>query len=191
MAMIVVADREIHLKIVYYGPGLSGKTTNLTWLHQYLPEAEKGRLTSIEGGQDRTLFFDFLPMELPPIGEYRVRLHVYSVPGQERFGSTRAAHLRGVDGIVFVADSQRDRLESNRSSLSELETSLESLGYRAGDVPIVFQYNKRDLPGVFTRAQLDAHLNALGRPSGTAAAINGDGVTESLRLILQQVIRRV
>lgn len=191
MAMIVVADREIHLKIVYYGPGLSGKTTNLTWLHQHLPEPGKSTLVSIEGGQDRTLFFDFLPMELPPIGDYRVRLHLYSVPGQGRFGSTRAAHLRGVDGIVFVADSQRDRLESNRASLAELEASLASLGYRAGDIPIVVQYNKRDLPGVFTRAQLDAHLNALGRPSVTSAAIAGEGVVESLRLILEQAVRRI
>lgn len=191
MAMIVVADREIHLKIVYYGPGLSGKTTNLAWLHEQLPASDKSELVSIEGNQDRTLFFDFLPLNLPPIGEYRVRLHLYSVPGQERFGSTRAAHLRGIDGIVFVADSQRDRIAENRASLAELESALATLGFAPGDVPIVFQYNKSDLPGVLTRAQLDAHLNSLGRPSRTAAAIDGAGVVESLRMILEQALLRV
>jgi signal recognition particle receptor subunit beta len=191
MAMIVVADREIHLKIVYYGPGLSGKTTNLAWLHEHLPASSKSELVSIEGNQDRTLFFDFLPLELPPIGDFRVRLHLYSVPGQERFGSTRAAHLRGVDGIVFVADSQRDRVAVNLASLAELESTLAALGFEPGDVPIVLQYNKSDLPGVLTRPQLDAHLNALGRPSRTAAAIDGTGVVESLRMILEPALLRV
>jgi signal recognition particle receptor subunit beta len=191
MAMIVVADREIHLKIVYYGPGLSGKTTNLAWLHEHLPASNKSELVSIEGNQDRTLFFDFLPLELPPIGDFRVRLHLYSVPGQERFGSTRAAHLRGVDGIVFVADSQRDRVAVNLASLAELESTLAALGFEPGDVPIVLQYNKSDLPGVLTRPQLDAHLNALGRPSRTAAAIDGTGVVESLRMILEPALLRV
>jgi signal recognition particle receptor subunit beta len=191
MAMIVVADREIHLKIVYYGPGLSGKTTNLAWLHEHLPASNKSELVSIEGNQDRTLFFDFLPLELPPIGDFRVRLHLYSVPGQERFGSTRAAHLRGVDGIVFVADSQRDRVAVNLASLAELESTLAALGFEPGDVPIVLQYNKSDLPGVLTRPQLDAHLNALGRPSCTAAAIDGTGVVESLRMILEPALLRV
>jgi signal recognition particle receptor subunit beta len=191
MAMIVVADREIHLKIVYYGPGLSGKTTNLAWLHEHLPASSKSELVSIEGNQDRTLFFDFLPLELPPIGDFRVRLHLYSVPGQERFGSTRAAHLRGVDGIVFVADSQRDRVAVNLASLAELESTLAALGFEPGDVPIVLQYNKSDLPGVLTRPQLDAHLNALGRPSRTAAAIDGTGVVESLRMVLEPALLRV
>jgi signal recognition particle receptor subunit beta len=191
MAMIVVADREIHLKIVYYGPGLSGKTTNLAWLHEHLPASNKSELVSIEGNQDRTLFFDFLPLELPPIGDFRVRLHLYSVPGQERFGSTRAAHLRGVDGIVFVADSQRDRVAVNLASLAELESTLAALGFEPGDVPIVLQYNKSDLPGVLTRPQLDAHLNALGRPSRTAAAIDGTGVVESLRMVLEPALLRV
>jgi signal recognition particle receptor subunit beta len=191
MAMIVVADREIHLKIVYYGPGLSGKTTNLAWLHEHLPAASKSELVSIEGSQERTLFFDFLPLDLPPIGDYRVRLHLYSVPGQERFGSTRAAHLRGVDGVVFVADAQRDRIADNRDSLVELESALAALGFDRTDVPIVFQYNKSDLPGVLTRSQLDAHLNAFGRPSLSAVAIDGDGVIETLRLILEQAVARV
>lgn len=191
MAMIVVADREIHLKVVYYGPGLSGKTTNLTWLHSQLPASEKSDLVSIEGDQDRTLFFDFLPLELPPIGDYRVRLHLYSVPGQERFGATRAAHLRGVDGIVFVADAQRHRVADNLASLDELSASIASLGFAPGDVPIVLQYNKNDLPGALTRAQLDAHLNSLGRPSLSASAIGGTGVLESLRTILEQAIQRV
>ena len=191
MAMIVVDDREIHLKIVYYGPGLSGKTTNLIWLHEHLPSSGRSPLVSIEGGQDRTLFFDFLPLELPPIDGYRVPLHVYSVPGQERFGATRATHLRGVDGIVFVADSARDRLADNRESLRELESSLTRLGFDSGDIPLVFQYNKRDLAGAFTKPQLDAHLNPIGKPSLAASAINGDGVVEALRAILQQVIRRV
>jgi signal recognition particle receptor subunit beta len=191
MAMIVVADREIHLKIVYYGPGLSGKTTNLAWLHDHLPASDKSDLVSIDGNQDRTLFFDFLPLDLPPLGDYRVRLHLYSVPGQERFGSTRAAHLRGVDGIVFVADAQRDRIAENRASLAELESTLGALGFAPSDVPVVFQYNKSDLPGVLTRPQLDAHLNALGRPSRTASAIDGTGVVESVRMVLEAALVRI
>jgi len=191
MAVIVVAEREIHLKIVYYGPGLSGKTTNLIWLHDHLPESDKSALFSIDGDRERTLFFDFLPLDLATIGEYRVRLHLYSVPGQERFGATRSAHLRGVDGVVFVADSQRERLGDNRTSLAELEGSLRQLGFSSGDVPIVFQYNKSDLANVLTRAQLDAHLNSLGRPSREAAAIDGSGVLETLRLVLEQALERV
>ena len=191
MAMIVVADQEIHLKIVYYGPGLGGKTTNLIWLHDHLPATDKSALVSIEGNQDRTLFFDFLPLDLPPIDGYKLRLHLYSVPGQERFTATRAAHLRGADGIVFVADSQRERIADNLASLDELETTLRKLGYRDADVPIVFQYNKRDLPGSLTRVQLDAHLNSLGRPSRSSVAIDGEGVVETLRLILELAVRRI
>jgi signal recognition particle receptor subunit beta len=191
MAMIVVADREIHLKIVYYGPGLSGKTTNLIWLHNHLPASDKSTLISIEGQQERTLYFDFLPLELPPIDGYRVRLHLYSVPGQERFGATRAAHLRGADGVVFVADAQRDRIADNRSSLAELERSLAQLGFQPHDIPVVFQYNKRDLPDALTIPQLDAHLNPLGRPSRSAVAIRGEGVVETLHLILKDAFRRI
>ncbi len=191
MAMIVVADREIHLKIVYYGPGLSGKTTNLVWLHDHLPAGDPSTLVSIEGTQERTLYFDFLPLDLPALGEFRVRLHLYSVPGQDRFNSTRAAHLRGADGIVFVADSQRVRIADNQASLNELESALDQIGYSPADLPVVFQYNKRDLPDALTRAQLDAHLNPLGRPSLSAVAIGGEGVAESLRLVLGPALRRV
>lgn len=191
MAMIDVADREIHLKIVYYGPGLSGKTTNLIWLHDHLPESGKSTLVSIEGNQERTLFFDFLPLDLPPLGDYRVRLHLYSVPGQQRFDATRAAHLRGADGVVFVADSQRDRVADNQESLRELDATLANLGHVPASIPIVFQYNKGDLPGSLTRTQLDAHLNVLGWPSGSAVAIDGEGVSESLRLALGQVLKRL
>lgn len=191
MAMIVVAEREIHVKVVYYGPGLSGKTTNLAWLYDHLPMSQRSELVSIDGDQERTLFFDFLPIDLDPIGDYRFRLHLYSVPGQERFFATRAAHLRGVDGIVFVADAQRERLDDNRESLSELAAHLERIGRGLDDLPIVLQYNKSDLTNALTRAQLDAHLNPLGRPSLTGAAIRGDGVVEALRQIVADVIRKI
>lgn len=191
MAVIVVAEREIHVKIVYYGPGLSGKTTNLAWIYDHLPMAERSELVSIDTEQERTLFFDFLPLDASRVGEYRLRLHLYSVPGQERFGATRSTVLRGVDGIVFVADAQRDRVADNRQSFKELDELIARQGRSLSDIPVVLQYNKRDLTTALTRPQLDAHLNPLGLPSVAASAVRGEGVVESLQAIVQQVIRRL
>jgi signal recognition particle receptor subunit beta len=191
MAVIVVEAREIHVKIVYYGPGLSGKTTNLAWIYDHLPMAERSDLVSIDTDQERTLFFDFLPLDISPVGDFRLRLHLYSVPGQDRFGATRSTILRGVDGIVFVADAQRDRVADNQQGLQELDAHIARQGRALGDIPLVLQYNKSDLTTALTRPQLDAHLNPLGLPSVTASAVRGEGVVETLQAIVQQVIRRL
>jgi len=191
MAVIVVRAREIHVKIVYYGPGLSGKTTNLAWIYDHLPMTERSDLVSIDTDEERTLFFDFLPLDIGPVGDYRLRIHLYSVPGQERFGATRSTVLRGVDGIVFVADAQRDRVTDNQQSLQELEAHITRQGRDFSDIPLVLQYNKSDLTTALTRPQLDAHLNPLGLPSVAASAVRGEGVVESLQAIVQQVVRRL
>ncbi len=191
MAVIVVEAREIHAKIVYYGPGLSGKTTNLAWIYDHLPMAERSDLVSIDTEQERTLFFDFLPLDISPVGDFRLRLHLYSVPGQDRFGATRSTILRGVDGIVFVADAQRDRVADNQQSLQELDAHITRQGRALGDIPLVLQYNKSDLTTALTRPQLDAHLNPLGLPSVVASAVRGEGVVETLQAIVQQAVRRL
>ena len=191
MAVIVVRARELHVKIVYYGPGLSGKTTNLAWIYDHLPMTERSDLVSIDTDEERTLFFDFLPLDIGPVGDYRLRIHLYSVPGQERFGATRSTVLRGVDGIVFVADAQRDRVTDNQQSLQELEAHITRQGRDFSDIPLVLQYNKSDLTTALTRPQLDAHLNPLGLPSVAASAVRGEGVVESLQAIVQQVVRRL
>jgi signal recognition particle receptor subunit beta len=191
MAVIVVAAREIHIKIVYFGPGLSGKTTNLAWIYDHLPMAERSGLVSIDTEQERTLFFDFLPLDASRVGDFRLRIHLYSVPGQDRFGATRSTILRGVDGIVFVADAQRDRVTDNQQSLQELKNLVARQGRSLSDIPLVLQYNKSDLTTALTRPQLDAHLNPLGLPSFVASAVRGEGVVGALQAIVQQVIRRL
>jgi len=194
MAVIVVAAREIHAKIVYYGPGLSGKTTNLAWIYDHLPMAERSELVSINTEQERTLFFDFLPLDASPVGDYRLRLHLYSVPGQERFGATRSAILRGVDGIVFVADSQYDKMQENVESFQNLEDNLRTLNLNLADIPYVLQYNKRDMDCLAPVDFLDFLLNNKETevPAFEASATKVDGVFETLngitRLLLQKFI---
>lgn len=191
MAVIVVAEREIHAKIVYYGPGLSGKTTNLTWIHAHLPEDGRSELVSIDTAEERTLFFDFLPLAVNQLGDYRLRLHLYTVPGQEQLAATRATMLRGVDGVVFVADAQRERIADNERSLDELARSLEKQGRSLDDLPLVLQYNKIDLATALLKTQLDARLNPREAPSFTAAARTGHGVAESLQSIVRELIQRL
>ena len=189
MAVIVVAEREIHAKIVYYGPGLSGKTTNLAWIYDQLPVEGRSKLVSIDTEEERTLFFDFLPIAVNQVGDYRLRLHLYTVPGQERFASTRAAMLRGVDGIVFVVDAQRDRVAENTRSLEELNEHLSQQGRELESIPLVLQYNKQDLANSLTKPQLDAEFNPRGVPAIAASATTGHGVADTLQLIVQGVIR--
>ena len=189
MAVIVVAEREIHAKIVYYGPGLSGKTTNLAWIYDQLPVEGRSKLVSIDTEEERTLFFDFLPIAVNQVGDYRLRLHLYTVPGQERFASTRAAMLRGVDGIVFVVDAQRDRVAENTRSLEELNEHLSQQGRELESIPLVLQYNKQDLANSLTKPQLDAEFNPRGVPAITASATTGHGVADTLQIIVQGVIR--
>lgn len=189
MPLINYASREITCKIVYYGPGRSGKTMNLLQIHSRVPSGRKGELVSLATETDRTLFFDFLPVDLGTISGFRTRLQLYTVPGQVYYDSTRKLVLRGADGVVFVADSQRDQFEENAASLLNLRQNLEAQGVDPDAIPLVLQYNKRDLPGVVPTAILDRVLNPRGLPAFEAAAEEGRGVFETLKGISEAVLR--
>ena len=191
MALINVAAREIHGKIVYYGPGLSGKTTNLQYIHSRIPQDAKGELLSIDTETERTLFFDFLPLDLGKVHGFSIRFHLYTVPGQVLYERTRVAVLNGADGVVFVADASRDRLADNLQSLRELAQNLTAQGKRFLDYPLVIQYNKMDLPDALPTAVLDRYLNTIKAPRFPAGAIQGEGVFESLRAISKLVVKRL
>ncbi len=191
MALINVASREIHGKIVYYGPGLCGKTTNLQYIHGKIPAATKGDLLSIATETERTLFFDFLPLDLGKIHGFTIRFHLYTVPGQVLYERTRIAVLNGADGVVFVADAQRDRLQDNLQSLKELAQNVTSQGKRFLDYPLVMQYNKMDLPNALPTPVLDKYLNTIRVPRFEATAFNGGGVFETLRAICKLVTNKL
>jgi len=180
MALFNYATRELSAKIVYYGPGLSGKTTNIEIVHKMLRPEQKGRLISLPTETDRTLFFDFLPIELGQIKGFKVRFHLYTVPGQVFYNATRRLVLQGVDGVVFVADSQREMTNSNMESLKNLMDNLSSYGKKLEELPFVLQYNKRDLRNAAPVAELDTALNFLHVPTFEAVAPTGKGVTETL-----------
>jgi signal recognition particle receptor subunit beta len=188
MVSINYAFREISCKIVYYGPGLSGKTTNLQYVHQKVPGKTRGDLISLATDADRTLYFDFLPINLGAIQGFSTKFQLYTVPGQVYYNATRKLVLRGVDGLVFVADSQRAKMDENLESLKNLYDNLEEYGYDPADLPIVIQYNKRDLPEVMTVAELQAALNPRGLPHFEAVAVNGTGVFDTLKLIIKLVL---
>lgn len=194
MALINHRTREIHFKIVYYGPGLCGKTTNLRALHDRLPPERRGKLISIATDHERTLFFDFMPIELGQVNGFITRFHLYTVPGQVYYKLSRRAVLQGVDGLVFVADSHPAREFANRDSLADLHEHLRTLG-PAGTalhrLPWVFQYNKRDLPGALPLARLSAALNPHGAPEFEAVASTGVGVSETLRSACKAVLARL
>lgn len=180
MALFNYATRELSAKIVYYGPGLSGKTTNIEIVHKMLRPEQKGRLISLPTETDRTLFFDFLPIELGQIKGFKVRFHLYTVPGQVFYNATRRLVLQGVDGVVFVADSQREMINGDMESLKNLMDNLSSYGKKLEDLPFVLQYNKRDLRNAAPVAELDAALNFLHVPTFEAVAPTGKGVIETL-----------
>jgi len=180
MALFNYATRELSAKIVYYGPGLSGKTTNIEMVHKMLRPEQKGRLISLPTETDRTLFFDFLPIELGQIKGFKVRFHLYTVPGQVFYNATRRLVLQGVDGVVFVADSQREMINGDMESLKNLMDNLSSYGKKLEDLPFVLQYNKRDLRNAAPVAELDAGLNFLHATTFEAVAPTGKGVTETL-----------
>jgi signal recognition particle receptor subunit beta len=188
MALINVAAREIHCKIVYYGIGYCGKTTNLQYVHHQIPQTAKGDLISIATETERTLFFDFLPLDLGTVHGFRTRFHLYTVPGQVLYERTRVAVLNGADGIVFVVDSQKDRLEENFQSIIELETNMRHFGKDLGSFPFVIQWNKRDVPGALPIATLDRYLNRRRVPAFEAVAIQGAGVFPTLRTISKSVM---
>lgn len=189
MALIDVTNREIHAKVVYYGPGLSGKTTNLVNIHQRLPVDIRGEMKTIATESERTLFFDFVPIDAIRIGGWAIRFHLYSVPGQEMYVRTRRAILGGADGVVFIADSDAARRPANLQSLAELEQHLAHYQRDPANLPIVLQYNKIDVPGSLSRSDMDATLNADAWPSFEAIATQGNGVSETLAAISKLVAR--
>jgi signal recognition particle receptor subunit beta len=191
MALINVASQEIQCKIVYYGTGFCGKTTNLQYIHKQAPQPARGKLLSIATESERTLFFDFLPIDLGSVHGFHVRFHMYTVPGQVLYERTRVAVLNGVDGIVFVVDSNPDKLEENFQSLIELETNIRRMGKDLGDFPFVIQWNKRDLPGAVPVSTLERYLNRRRVQSFEAVAVSGFGVFPTLRAIGKSVMSRL
>lgn len=191
MALINVAAKEIHCKLVYYGPGLSGKTTNLKYIFSAVPTAARGDLLSIDTETERTLFFDFLPLDLGRVHGYQVRFHIYTVPGQVLYERTRVAVLNGADGVVFVADSQRPKLGENVRSLQELARNLTQQGKRFLEFPLVLQYNKRDMPDSLPLEILEKYLNSMKVPAYEAVASKGVGVFDTLRTISKIVISKL
>jgi signal recognition particle receptor subunit beta len=193
MPVVNYQSREITCKIVYYGPGRSGKTTNLQHVYSQLPDDRKGKMVSLATETDRTLFFDFLPLDLGSISGFATRFQLYTVPGQVYYQATRRLVLQGVDGVVFVADSQLRQLAENVESLQDLHANLAELGLDPRTVPLVMQYNKRDLADneLMPVAELERILNFRDVPSQSASAINGTGVFETLRVIASRVLSRL
>jgi signal recognition particle receptor subunit beta len=188
MATINYALKEVSYKIVYYGCGMCGKTTNLQVIHDILPGQSKGNLVSLATQQDRTLFFDFLPVDLGSIGGLKARFQVYTTPGQSFYSATRKIVLRGADGVVFVVDSQWDRMKENLASWQSLAVDLSEHGYSIETMPIVIQYNKRDLPNVAPVDYLEKLLNPDGRLAYSSIASSGQGVVNTLKAISKQVL---
>jgi mutual gliding-motility protein MglA len=194
MVLFNYATKEITAKIVYYGPGLCGKTTNLQFVYDSLPSNNKSKMLSLATKTDRTLFFDFLPLDLGKIRGMRTKLQLYTVPGQVYYNSTRQLVLKGADGIVFVADSQDHAIDANLESLQNLEDNLKRQGVRIREIPLVMQFNKRDLANALPVAELNAEVNKLGVPHFESVATNGLGVEETLKgvtqLVLQHLIKK-
>jgi hypothetical protein len=191
MVFLNYTTMQMTAKIVYYGPGLCGKTTNLHWIHLKTAPRSRGEMVSLETETDRTLFFDLLPLDVGVIGGMKVRLQLYTVPGQVFYNATRRLVLKGVDGVVFVADSQTPALEPNEESLANLKTNLEELGASMEQVPIVFQYNKRDLRNILPVDRLQKVLNPGGRAYFEAAAVHGLGVFETLKDISRHALSSI
>ena len=193
MAIINQASKELQVKIVYYGPALCGKTTNLVKVHENVQTAqEKGKLVSLATSSDRTLFFDFLPIEAMAVKGFRTKFQLYTVPGQVIYNTTRQLVLRGVDGIVFVADSQYDKMAENVESFANLEENLRALKLNLADIPYVLQYNKRDLPSAAPLEYMDFTLNnrEVQVPSFEASAHRCEGVFETLNMITRLLLHK-
>ena len=189
MALVNHTTREINAKIVYYGPGLSGKTTNIHFIYHRISPNQRGKLISLATETDRTLFFDFLPVELGTIKNYKVRFHLYTVPGQVFYNATRKLVLKGADGVIFVADSQRTMVDANLESLANLKDNFTDMGIDLTDFPVVLQYNKRDLPDVMTLEEMNARLNPANTPFYEAVAPNGNGVLKTFAAISKLVLQ--
>ena len=189
MSMINYASREINCKIVYYGTGLGGKTTNLEYVYSKVDPDTRGKMISLATEADRTLFFDFLPVDLGAIRGFKTRFHLYTVPGQVYYNASRKLILKGVDGIIFVADSQTHRAEANIEAMHNLYENLESYGYDLDKIPFVIQYNKRDLPDIMDVETLREQLNPGRVPDFEATAIEGEGVFETLKEVSKMVVK--
>jgi hypothetical protein len=189
MALVNHTTREINAKIVYYGPGLSGKTTNIHFIYHRISPSQRGKLISLATETDRTLFFDFLPVELGTIKNYKVRFHLYTVPGQVFYNATRKLVLKGADGVIFVADSQRTMLDADLESLRNLHDNFSEMGIDLSYFPVVLQYNKRDLPDVMNLDELNSKLNPLNGPYYEAVAPRGDGVLKTFAAISKLVLQ--
>ena len=189
MSMINYASREINCKIVYYGPGLSGKTTNLEYIFDKVAPNTRGKLISLATETERTLFFDFLPVDLGTIRGFKTRFHLYTVPGQVYYNASRKLILKGVDGVVFVGDSQVERLDANIESMHNLYENLTQYGMDLRQLPFVIQYNKRDLPNIASIEELESNLNPAGVPHFEAVATRGIGVFDTLKAVSKQVIK--
>ena len=188
MSFINYLSREINCKIVYYGPGLCGKTTNLQYIYNRTNPDAKGKMISLATETERTLFFDFLPLEIGEIRGFKTRFHLYTVPGQVFYDASRKLILKGVDGVVFVADSQIERMEANLESMDNLRINLREQGYELEKIPFVIQYNKRDLPNAAPLDEMRKVLNSLGVPDFEATAQSGEGVFETLKAVAKGVL---
>ncbi len=189
MALINYASREINCKIVYYGPGLGGKTTNIKYIYTKLNPEIKGKLISLATELDRTLFFDFLPVDLGTIKGFKTRFHLYTVPGQVFYNASRKLILKGVDGIIFVADSQIERFDENIESFQNMEDNLKTYNISIEKIPLIIQYNKRDLPNITSVEELQKVLNAQNKyPYFEAVAVQGIGVFETLKEVCKRVL---
>ncbi len=188
MTFINYASREINCKIVYYGPGLCGKTTNIQWIHEQANPEKRGKLVSLATETDRTLFFDFLPLDMGMVKGFKVRFHLYTVPGQVFYDASRKLILRGCDGVIFVADSQRPRLEANIESIANLATNLKDNGFDIRNIPYVLQLNKRDMPTAAPLGEMEDLLRFRGEPMIEAVASKGQGVIETLKACARQIL---
>ena len=188
MSMINYASREINCKIVYYGTGLGGKTTNLEYIYSRVNPDTKGKMISLATETERTLFFDFLPIDLGEVRGFKTRFHLYTVPGQVYYNASRKLILKGVDGIIFVADSQRSRMEANIEAMHNLYENLAAYGYDIEEIPLSIQYNKRDLEDIQSVEELRAQLNPNGDPDFEAIAIEGEGVFDTLKSVSKRVV---
>lgn len=188
MSFINYNAKEIHCKVVYYGPSLGGKTTNIQWVYQKTAEDQKSKLVALNTDIERTLFFDFLPLNVGDIRGFKTRFHLYTVPGQVVYDASRKLILKGLDGVIFVADSQVERMDENLESLRNLERNLEQQGYDIKEIPLIMQYNKRDLPNVASMAELRSALNPYNAPEIESCASEGRGVFESLKTVSKSII---
>ena len=189
MPLINMSKREIMCKIVYYGIGLSGKTTNLHYIHKVVSRRDVGQMVSIDTETERTLYFDLLPLDMGQVHGFHLKFQLYTVPGQVLYQQTRVSVLKGADGVVFVADSQANKLKENMESWNELVDQLRRQNRNPSDFPIVMQWNKRDLPDVLPVPILEQYLNPFRMPTFEAVAVSGRGVVDSLRMIVNGTLR--